>query len=108
MSNKLLDLEKKHISEVYEACGGNVMKTARTLGLHYKTLRRKMERYGLAFQTYDEKQADTKRLYEALNGDLGAIARQLDVTRETVRNRLIKAGVLGYTRGPYKKREVAQ
>jgi len=38
-------VEWEHIHRVLEACGGNVSETARRLGIHRRSLQRKLSRY---------------------------------------------------------------
>jgi two-component system response regulator RegA len=40
----LWDLEKSHILQVLENCGGNISRAAKTLGLHRRTLQRRLKK----------------------------------------------------------------
>jgi len=43
----LEEIERRHVLQVLAAARGNKAAAARTLGLHRKTLYRKLERYGM-------------------------------------------------------------
>lgn len=43
-SNSLWELEQEHILKVLEQCGGNISQAAKQLGLHRRTLQRKMKK----------------------------------------------------------------
>ncbi len=40
----LWDIENEHITKVLKACGGNISETARQLGLHRRTLQRRLKK----------------------------------------------------------------
>lgn len=44
---KLWDIENDHILQVLKRCGGNISQTARQLGLHRRTLQRKLKKIPL-------------------------------------------------------------
>lgn len=41
--------ERKYISDVVDACGGNIRQAAEKMGLHISTLYRKIDKLGLSF-----------------------------------------------------------
>lgn len=47
-TTRLGDLERQHTLRVLDACGGNVSAAARELGLHRRTLQRKLARFRLS------------------------------------------------------------
>jgi DNA-binding NtrC family response regulator len=57
-NSTLAHLERDHIAQVLEACGGNKVHAARTLGLDRRSLYRRMARYGLARTPARREQTD--------------------------------------------------
>ena len=41
--------ERKYISDVVDACGGNIRQAAEKMGLHISTIYRKIDKLGLSF-----------------------------------------------------------